>query len=94
MDYSVLALGFGVDVLVCLALFKLRPRPARVWFCLGGSVVGLYLALFFEIFLIYIFITDGWFGVAIWLGPILGIFGGAAGYCVVHWWTEPAQTRP
>ena len=39
MDYSVLALWFGVDILACLALIKLRPGAARVWFCLAGALV-------------------------------------------------------
>jgi hypothetical protein len=96
MDYSVLALWFGVDILACLALIKLRPGAARVWFCLAGALVGLYIAFFFGMFLIHTFITDGWnrLGAAIWLGPIFAISGGAAGYWLVHWWTEPPQVRP
>ena len=54
--------------------------------------MGVYIALYFRMFLIHTFIAGGWdrFGAAIWLGPFFAIPGGAAGDWLVHWWTEPA----
>lgn len=95
MDYSVLAFWFAAGILVYLVLLKLLPGAARVWFCLGGALVGVYIALYFRMFLIHTFIAGGWdrFGAAIWLGPFFAIPGGAAGYWLVHWWTEPAPAQ-
>jgi len=89
MDYSVLAFWVGAGILVYLVLLKLLPRAARVWVCLGGALVGAFVAICVGYVLIHTFISDGWtrFGAAIWLAPVFAILGGAAGYWLVHRWT-------
>jgi hypothetical protein len=86
MDYSVLAFWVGAGVLAYIALLRLWPGAARVWFCWGGALVGVTVAFYFYMFLVQPFVPDvlDRFGIAFLAVPFLILAGGSVGYSLVY----------